>query len=108
MVLAHIKGETGVSAIHTTVAEELNRYVTCGYIATDKVYTGETLAYSYNGQNYVLLEKNTPLLTGYAILVVPYSALTAEDKAAHKAPPIYVALADSYGIRKVDLSGIVY
>ena len=103
-----IKGETGVSAIHTTVAEELNRYVTCGYIATDKVYTGETLAYSYNGQNYVLLEKNTPLLTGYAILVVPYSALTAEDKAAHKAPSIYVALADSYGIRKVDLSGIVY
>ena len=37
-----IKGNAGVSAIYTTIAGELNRYVTNGYLSTDKVWTDTT------------------------------------------------------------------
>lgn len=108
VLVEKLKGEVGCAAIHTAIAQELSRYVSNGYLATDKIWKDETLTVSYNGQNYTVVEKDTPLLLGYQIKILPYNSLTQEDKLAHKAPPIYIVLADSYGIRKVTINGEVY
>ena len=103
-----LKGELGVAALHTAIAQELNKYVADGYLTTDKIWTDDTLQVSYNGKTYDIIEKNTPLLLGYQIKILPYAALTAEDKALHKTPPIYLVIADSYHIRYVALTGEVF
>lgn len=102
-----VKGQTGVSAIYTTIAGELGRYVTNGYLTTDKIWTEDTKTISYNGQTYELIAKNTPLVLGYHITVLPMSSLTDADKAAHKCPPVYIFLAESYGIRSITINGEV-
>lgn len=102
-----IKGNAGVSAIYTTIAGELGKYVTNGYLTTDKVWTDETKTINYNNRNYVLIKKNTPLTLGYYITILPLSSLTDEDKAKRKCPPIYIFLADSYGIRNITVNGEV-
>lgn len=103
-----LKGETGIAAIHTAMAQELNKYVGNGYLTTDKVWTDETLQITYNGVTYDVIEQNTPLLLGYQIKILPYSSLTAEDKQQHKTPPIYLVIADSYHVRYVALTGEVF
>lgn len=102
-----IKGQSGVSAIYTTIAGELGRYLTNGYLTTDKTWTDSTKTISYNGKTYTLIEENTPLRLGYKITVLPLSSLTEEDKKAHKCPPIYIFLAESYGIRSITINGEV-
>ena len=102
-----IKGQSGVSAIYTTIAGELGRYVTNGYLTTDKIWTDNTKTISYNGKTYTLIEKNTPLPLGYKITVLPLNSLTEEDIKAHKCPPIYIFLAESYGIRNITINGEV-
>lgn len=110
VLVEKLKGEIGVAAIHTAIAQELSRYVANGYLATDKIWKDETLTVTYGtpSETYVVIEKNTPLLLGYQIKILPYAALTDADKAEHKAPPIYIVLADSYGIRKVTINGEVF
>ena len=39
------------------------------------------------------------------IIRLPLSALTENDRAARKAPPIYVIIADQYGIRAITVNG---
>lgn len=102
-----IKGQSGISAIYTAIAGELGRYVTNGYLVTDKVWTDETKTTSYNGKTYTLIEKNTPLTLGYRVVVLPYSSLSEDDKQNHKCPPIYIFLAESYGIRSITINGEV-
>lgn len=102
-----IKGQSGISAIYTAIAGELGRYVTDGYLVTDKVWTDETKTVSYNGKTYVLIEKNTPLTLGYRVVVLPYGSLSEDDKKNHKCPPIYIFLAESYGIRSITINGEV-
>lgn len=102
-----LKGNTGVSAIYTTIAGELSKYVTNGYLTTDKVWTDDTKTIDYNNRTYTLIEKGTPLILGYRITVLPFSSLTDEDKAKRKCPPIYIFLADSYGIRSITVNGEV-
>lgn len=102
-----IKGNAGVSSIYTTIAGELNRYVTNGYLSTDKVWTDTTKTLNYNGVNYTLIEQGTPLNLGYQIVVLPLNSLTDADKALRKCPPIYIFLADSYGIRNITINGEV-
>ena len=100
-----LKGNTGVSSIYTTIAGELSRYVTNGYLTTDKVWTDNTKTISYNNRTFTLIEQNTPLTLGYHITVLPLNSLTDTDKAARKCPPIYIFLADSYGIRSITING---
>lgn len=102
-----IKGQSGISAIYTAIAGELGRYVTNGYLVTDKIWTDETKTVSYNGKTYTLIEKNTPLTLGYRVVVLPYSSLSEDDKQNHKCPPIYIFLAESYGIRSITINGEV-
>lgn len=103
-----IKGNSGTSAIYTAIASELGRYITNGYLAQDKVWTDETKTYTDSkGKTYTLIEQNTPLTLGYKIAVLPFSSLSDEDRAAHKCPPIYIFVADSYGIRNITINGEV-
>lgn len=102
-----LKGPKGLAAIHTCMAQELAKYVTNGYLTTSKVWTNPTLTTTYNNQTYMIIEENTPLLLGYQTSILPMSALTDEDKANRKTPPIYVILATSYGIRQITINGEV-
>lgn len=103
-----IKGNAGLSAIRTVMAQELSNYLTNGYLTTDKVWTDEPLIKTYNGVDYTIVDTNTPLLLGYIIKILPLTALTADDAAARKIPPIYIVIADSYGIRTITIEGEVY
>jgi hypothetical protein len=102
-----LKGNSGINAIYTTIAGELNRYVTNGYLSTDKTWTKPTKTISYNGNNYTLIKQKTPLTLGYKIVVLPLNSLSDEDKALRKCPPVYIFLADSYGIRNITINGEV-
>lgn len=107
LLVSKISGMRGLSAIYSTLSQELNRYVACGYLATDRVWTYDDWSVTYNDESYTVIEKGTALTQGYSIMMVPYIALTEDDRKLGKAPPIYVALATSYGIRKITVGGEV-
>lgn len=101
-----IKGNTGISAIYTTIAAELSKYVTNGYLTTDRTYKADNKYCTDSlGRQYTLIEQNTPLNLGYQIVVLPYSSLTDDEIKAHKCPYIYIFLAESYGIREITIEG---
>ena len=107
LLTSKIKGAKGLSQIYATIAQELESYRDCGYLTTDKIWTDDDLTVTYNNQNYTVIAKGTALVSGYVIKVLPLSALTTEDKAERKAPPVYVIIADQYGIRKITINGEV-
>lgn len=100
-----LKSNTGISKIYASITEELNRYLSCGYLTTDKIWSDNDLVVSVNGQSYTIIEKGTALQNGYVVRVLPFSSLSDEDKAEHKAPNVYVIIADQYGIRKITIQG---
>jgi len=95
---------TGLSLIGAEISRELNRYLTNGFLTTDKSWTEEDLVY----KNITIITKNTPLKTGFKYVVLPLSVLSSEELAEHKLPPIYVLVADSYSIRKINVVGEVF
>lgn len=107
LLVTKLKGSDGVGAIYTAITQELEIYRDAGYLTTDKIWTADDLTKVYNGQQYTIIEKGTALTTGYHIRVLPLLSLSAEDKADRKAPPIYVILADQYGIRQITINGEV-
>lgn len=102
-----IKGQDGISKIYTVIAQELEKYKNCGYLTTDKIWTDKPLVIEYNKQVYTIVRKGDALLNGYIIKVLPMSSLTEEDKKSNSIPPIYVIIADQYGIRKITINGEV-
>lgn len=102
-----IKGTIGVAKIYNVIAQELNNYLTCGYLTTDKLWTDDDLTITYNDVQYTIIAKGTPLINGYLIKVLPFDSLTTADKVARKAPPIYVIIADQYTIRQITVNGEV-
>lgn len=100
-----IKNSTGISKIYSVIAQELERYLNCGYLTTYKLWTDSDLVVNYNSANYTIIQKGDALLNGYLIRVLPYYSLSTADKEAHKTPPIYVIIADQYGIRKITIDG---
>lgn len=107
LLLTKIKGTAGLGAIQSVVANEMQRYLKNGYLSTDKVWTDETLTVSYNNQTFKIIEKNTPLLQGYQFVTLPLSALSDTDRDERKTPPMYLIIAESYGIRVVTINGEV-
>ena len=107
LLTTKLKGSSGITSIYTTIASELNRYLTNGYLTTDKVWEDGNYSISVNGTNYLLIANNTPLNLGYHISVLPFSSLTDEERARKECPLIYVFIADSYGIRKITVNGEV-
>ena len=102
-----IKNTDGISKLYTSITQELAKYLTSGYLTTDKVWTEDDLIINYNNVNYTIINKYTALSNGYFIKILPISALSNQDKIEHKVPPIYIILADQYGIRKVTITGKV-
>lgn len=98
-----IRSTDGVSKMYATLVDELEYYRVNGYLTTDKVWKYDTLV--ING--ITIIEKGTPLLTGYQIKIFPMSLLTDEQKKNHEAPPIYIVLADQYSIRVINIAGEV-
>lgn len=105
LLVTKIKNVDGIGKIYATISKELENYRSCGYLSTDKIWTDETMTVTVNGKQYTIIEEGTPLTNGYFVQVLPMSALTDEDKAARKAPPIYVIIADQYGIRAITVNG---
>lgn len=102
-----IKGQTGLASIHTVMASEMDKYVVNGYLSLDKIWNKESVEITYNNQSYSIIESNTPLNSGYKIVILPFTSLTEDDIKKHALPPIYVILSDSYGIRYVTINGEV-
>lgn len=102
-----LKGSTAIARIRSTISDELNYYVKNGYLALDKVWTDEDWDVPYNSSTYTIIESNTPLTSGYLVEILPLASISDEDRKAHKCPPIYLVLADSWGIRKVSITGQV-
>ena len=107
LLLTKIKGNRGLAAIQSTVANEMQKYLRNGYLTTDKIWKDETLTVSYNFKNYVIIEKDTPLIEGYRFVSLPISSLSEADIEARKTPPMYLIVAESYGIRVVTINGEV-
>lgn len=107
LLVQKIKNSSGISQIYSVIAQELEFYKTAGYITLDKVWNSSDLDVNYNGETYTVIQQGTALINGYVIKVLPISSLTEADKSAHKAPPIYVVLADQYGIRQITINGEV-
>ena len=53
--------QNGLNIIQSTIIQELDRYVNCGYLTKDKVWTDDTLIVP---EGYTLITKNTPLTQG--------------------------------------------
>lgn len=102
-----IKNSTGVSKLYVVIAQELERYLNCGYLTTGKVWTDNSLVVTRNNVNYTIISKGDALVNGYAIKILPMASLTDAEKAAHKTPPIYVIIADQYSIRQITINGEV-
>lgn len=105
LLVQKLKGNAGIAAIYSVISEELGRYLTNGYLTTDKIWTDETKTIVYNNKTYTIIEQGTALNLGYQIVILPLNSLSDEDKAARKCPPIYIILADQYGIRIVTANG---
>lgn len=102
-----LSGSQGVNKIRTAIAAELGRYASCGYLSLDKQWGPQDKNIVYNNKTYTVIEANTPLLLGYHIFIVPLNDLSEQDRALHKCPPIYLILADQYGIRAITVNGEV-
>ena len=102
-----IRGTAGVSKIYSTISKELQNYLTCGYLTTDKIWTDDDYKVTVDNQTYTIIEKGTALQNGDLIKILPMSSLTDAQKAKHSAPYIYVVIADQYGIRFITVNGEV-
>lgn len=107
LLVTKIKNSTGLGKIYTTISQELENYLNSGYLTTDKIWTDEDLIITKNNITYSIITKGTALTNGYHITILPLSSLTEEEIADRKTPPIYVIIADQYGIRTITVNGEV-
>lgn len=108
LLVQKIKGNSGIAQIYAVICDELERYVNNGYLTRDKAWTLPTLTkVGADGVEYTIIEQNTALPSGFYVSILPFTALSTDDRTMHKAPPIYVILADQYGIRAITIEGEV-
>lgn len=96
-----VSGQTGLSAIATTVADELNKYYTSGLLTNGKVWSNEDLVVANKvkaDSKETVITKGTSISNGYHIHVFSLS----EDK---RSAYIYLILATNEGIRYVAIDG---
>ena len=107
LLLQKIKGNTALGKIYTVISQELDNYLTNGYLSTDKIWKDDKLVINRNGVDYTIIDKGTPLTNGYIIQILPMKALSAEEQRTHSTPPIYIIISDQYGIRQITINGEV-
>lgn len=103
-----LKNQSGVNKLYSVIAEELDRYLVDGYLTTDKIWKEDDLVITYGRSQFTIIEKGTALDSGYFVKILPLSSLTEEDRAIHSTPPIYILLAEQYGIRKIQIKGYTF
>ena len=94
-------GSAAVSAVANSV---LNKFVSNGYLNPGEEWVDNDLYY----KGIKIVSKNEILYSGYKVQILPFSTLTSEEKESHQLPDLYVLIADSYGIRKIVVSGSVF
>ena len=99
-----LSGANGTAAIYNAIVTELDKYVQCGFLSAGN-WQNSDWSVTYNGDSYTIIDANARLDKGYKVFVIPFAALTVADIQAHKAPPVYIATSNAYGIRKVTLEG---
>lgn len=97
-----VSGQVGLSVIRTALSAELDRYVSSGFLVTDKVWT-KTDLYLPNEADTSLadecvVKKNTPISSGYLIHLF---RLSKDGRKAY----IYLILPTRKGIRYVAIDG---
>lgn len=102
-----INSSEGVSKMYAVISNELEKYKRAGYLTTDKVWTDSSWMINYDNNIYKIINKGDALINGYVIKILPSTVLSTQDLQAHKAPPIYLVIADQYGIRKITINGQV-
>lgn len=107
LLMSKLKGNKALASMRGVISQELENYVRNGYLDTNKIWDNEDWNVTHNGENFTIVKKGTPLNLGYLIQVLPWTALNESDKQLKKAPPIYIVLADSYGIRQIEVTGEV-
>lgn len=100
--------QTGINRLNNAISQEMNTYISNGYLNTEYIWTEDDLYYEYNGQRYLICSRNTPLVKGYKCIILPLTSLTPAQRESHVLPPVYLLLADQTGIRMVVISGDVY
>lgn len=100
--------QSGINRLNNAISQQMNVYVSNGYLNTDYIWTGDDLYYSFNGVDYLICSRNTPLVKGYKCVILPLTSLTSAQKEGHVLPPVYILLADQTGIRVVVINGDVY
>lgn len=99
---AKLIGQKGTNALYSAVSAELYRYVNSGFLVTDRVWTRPTLSMpnlaDTNLTPETVIEKNTPLLSGFAIHVF---SLSTDRRSAY----IVIILPTAKGIRYVQIDG---
>ena len=100
--------QTGINRLNNAISQAMNVYIANGYLNGEYIWTGDDLYYSFNGVEYLICSRNTPLVKGYKCVILPLTSLTNEQKEAHVLPPVYLLLADQTGIRAVVINGDVY
>lgn len=101
-----LSGAEGTVIIYNAMVAELNKYVTCGFLAAGN-WIDEAWNVKYNDQTFTVIDENERMNLGYKVYVVPFAAMTLEDVQSHAAPPVYIALCNAYGIRKITVEGKV-
>lgn len=96
-----VSGQTGLSAIATVVADELNKYYVSGLLTGGKIWSDEDLVVSNKvktSSKETVITKGTSISNGYHIHVF---SLSEDRRSAY----IYLILATSEGIRYVAIDG---
>ena len=101
-----LSGAEGTAIIYNAIVTQLNKYNRSGLIAAGN-WKDEDWSITFNGDTYTVASANERFVLGYKVLVVPFASLNSEQISAHECPPIYIALTNKYGIRKVTINGEV-
>lgn len=91
----------GIASVKAACSRVLNKFVTNGYISTEKAWNNSDL---YIDDELVAAE-NTPLIDGYKIHVGP---ITEDNITKHQMPPVYILYGDQVGVRKIVVKGEVF
>lgn len=101
-----LSGADGTAVIYNAAVAELNKYVRCGLFAAGN-WEDVDWVEEFNDESYVVVNAGERLTLGYKLMVIPFAAMTQAQVASHSCPPIYVAMTNKYGIRKVVINGEV-
>lgn len=96
-----LKGQSGMAAIRTAMSEELNRYVSSGFLVTDKVWTNPDLVAKNPVDNKVektVIKKNTPISSGYYLYFFPLAN-------NYREVGVFLVIATAKGIRYIEVDG---